>query len=153
MTGPLDEQIREQRLAITRYYRIHARIYDLTRWSYLKGRKALLRRVAARFHPTRILEVGCGTGRNLLQLGHRFPQAELWGLDLSADMLSVAVKKLHAMLPFYLRLGPREDKAVRTYRRGHCPGSGGVDSWVPGLPLLGACLWRGRAGDSLKGSD
>jgi ubiquinone/menaquinone biosynthesis C-methylase UbiE len=99
MTGPHDEQIREQHLAITRYYRFHARIYDLTRWSFLRGRETLMRRVAARFSPTRILEVGCGTGKNLLYLGRRFPQAKLWGLDLSADMLSVAQRKLHNLLP------------------------------------------------------
>lgn len=99
MTGPHDEQIREQHLAITRYYRFHARIYDLTRWSFLRGRETLMQRVAARFSPTRILEVGCGTGKNLLYLGRRYPQAKLWGLDLSADMLSVAEKKLHNLLP------------------------------------------------------
>ncbi len=99
MTGPHDERIRKQRLAIARYYRFHARFYDLTRWSFLRGRETLMRQTAARLSPTRILEVGCGTGKNLLYLGRRFPQAKLWGLDLSADMLSVAEKKLHNLLP------------------------------------------------------
>ena len=29
----------ERRRAITRYYRLHARIYDLTRWTFLLGRR------------------------------------------------------------------------------------------------------------------
>jgi S-adenosylmethionine-diacylgycerolhomoserine-N-methlytransferase len=56
----------------------------------------LVRHVAACSSPTRILEVGCGTGKNLQHLGRLFPQAQLWGLDLSADMLAVAKKKLHS---------------------------------------------------------
>ncbi len=84
----------EQHRFIKRYYRMHAGIYDLTRWSFLLGREALLRQVAASFTPARILEVGCGTGKNLVQLGRLLPQARLWGLDLSGDMLAVAEKKL-----------------------------------------------------------
>jgi S-adenosylmethionine-diacylgycerolhomoserine-N-methlytransferase len=81
--------------AIERYYRVHAGIYDLTRWSFLWGREALVRRVADYLSPVRILEVGCGTGKNLQHLGRLFPQAQLWGLDLSEDMLAVATKKLY----------------------------------------------------------
>jgi len=84
----------EQHRFIERYYRMHAGIYDLTRWSFLLGREALLRQVATSFTPARILEVGCGTGKNLVQLGRQFPRARLWGLDLSGDMLAVAGKKL-----------------------------------------------------------
>jgi S-adenosylmethionine-diacylgycerolhomoserine-N-methlytransferase len=85
---------REELRAIQRYYRMHARIYDLTRWTFLRGRAALRSQVAKRLNPARILEVGCGTGTNLWHLGRRFPQAALWGLDLSADMLAVARAKL-----------------------------------------------------------
>ena len=89
----------EQRRFIERYYRVHAGIYDLTRWTFLLGREALLRQVAASVSPARILEVGCGTGKNLVQLGRQFPQARLWGLDLSGDMLAVAKKKLQGLSP------------------------------------------------------
>lgn len=92
--------------AIEGYYRVHARIYDLTRWSFLLGRETLVREVAARSTPARILEVGCGTGKNLLQLGRQFPQARLWGVDLSGDMLAVAQKKLRGLAPrFTLKQG------------------------------------------------
>jgi S-adenosylmethionine-diacylgycerolhomoserine-N-methlytransferase len=90
---------KERRSAIERYYRGHAGIYDLTRWSFLLGREALVRQVAASFTPARILEVGCGTGKNLQQLGRHFPQARLFGLDLSGDMLAVARKKLRDLAP------------------------------------------------------
>ena len=88
------EDSRAQHRALECYYRRQARVYDLTRWSFLRGREALVRWAAARLTPTRILEVGCGTGVNLAHLGRVFPQAELWGLDLSADMLAVSRKKL-----------------------------------------------------------
>ena len=84
---------REKHRALQRYYRLHAGIYDLTRWSFLWGREALVRQVAVRFTPSSILEVGCGTGKNLAHLGRLFPRAQLWGVDLSADMLAVARKK------------------------------------------------------------
>jgi S-adenosylmethionine-diacylgycerolhomoserine-N-methlytransferase len=40
--------------------------------------------------PARILEVGCGTGKNLIELAERFPEAQIVGLDLSQDMLDRA---------------------------------------------------------------
>lgn len=88
---------REKLADIERYYRIHARIYDLTRWTFLRGRAALIKEVAASLTPNRILEVGCGTGTNLLHLGKAFPRAHLWGLDLSANMLAVARRKLRKL--------------------------------------------------------
>lgn len=79
------------------YYRLHAGIYDATRWSFLFGRDAILdRAAAANPAPTRILEVGCGTGRNLVALARRFPRAQITGVDLSGDMLAVARRKTMA---------------------------------------------------------
>ena len=75
------------------YYRVHARIYDLTRWVFLLGRRALVRAVAER-RPASVLEIGCGTGSNLLWLKQRVPEAQCVGVDPSADMLCVAGRKL-----------------------------------------------------------
>jgi S-adenosylmethionine-diacylgycerolhomoserine-N-methlytransferase len=102
----------EQHRFIERYYRMHAGIYDLTRWSFLLGREALLRQVAASFTPARILEVGCGTGKNLVQLGTLFPRARLWGLDLSGDMLAVAGKKLQDLSPRLTLIQAAYDRPV-----------------------------------------
>lgn len=79
------------------YYRWHAKFYDLTRWAFLFGRRGLIAELAegtARVEsPRRILEVGCGTGNNLVALAEAFPKAEITGLDLSADMLDRARAK------------------------------------------------------------
>lgn len=79
--------------ALTRYYRLHAGIYDATRWSFLFGRDELLRRVQRMTEPARILEVGCGTGRNLRSLQKRFHDSSITGIDLCADMLRIARAK------------------------------------------------------------
>ena len=77
--------------ALKRYYRFHAAIYDLTRWSFLFGRSALIEALQKmRLQPRRILEIGCGTGRNLAALARAFPKAEIVGIDVSEDMLDHA---------------------------------------------------------------
>ena len=81
---------------IERYYRFHARIYDATRWSFLFGRAELIQKIIRRSVPSHILEIGCGTGKNLADLAHYFPQARLVGLDISEDMLRQARKNLNA---------------------------------------------------------
>ncbi|MEO0733085.1 MAG: class I SAM-dependent methyltransferase [Bacteroidota bacterium] len=87
-TTPQDHPLRA-------YYRFQSRIYDLTRWSFLFGRKRLLQELPFRAtEPLRILEVGCGTGFNLERLARRYPEAEITGVDLSADMLVKARRKV-----------------------------------------------------------
>jgi S-adenosylmethionine-diacylgycerolhomoserine-N-methlytransferase len=77
------------------YYHLHSRIYDATRWSFLFGRDEILRDLAEICpSPRRILEVGCGTGKNLKNLGKKYPSATLTGLDFSEDMLRVARRRL-----------------------------------------------------------
>jgi len=81
--------------SLTGYYRWHARIYDATRWAFLFGRRKLIHRVASQVvMPQRILEVGCGTGKNLVDLAECFPKAQIIGLDLSGDMLDQARPKV-----------------------------------------------------------
>ena len=111
--------------ALERYYRFHARIYDATRWSFLFGRARLIERVAALHTPRNILEIGCGTGRNLARLARRFPDARLTGLDLSADMLACArrylephgdrITLLHQAYARPLDEAPRFDLIVVSY--------------------------------------
>ena len=85
--------------ALERYYRLQAKIYDLSRWSFLFGRDRLLRLVAAHGRPQHVLEVGCGTGHNLVRLRQHFPGARLTGLDLSEAMLARARRKLAGTTP------------------------------------------------------
>jgi S-adenosylmethionine-diacylgycerolhomoserine-N-methlytransferase len=70
-------------------YRGQRHIYDLTRKYYLFGRDTLIKGLACR--PTmRVLEVACGTGRNLAKIGTTWPGVELHGLDISEEMLKNA---------------------------------------------------------------
>lgn len=83
--------------ALQSYYALQSRIYDATRWSFLFGRNAIIHRAAGFIRPKSILEVGCGTGRNLNVLRATFPEASVTGLDLSADMLHIAKKRTHGL--------------------------------------------------------
>jgi S-adenosylmethionine-diacylgycerolhomoserine-N-methlytransferase len=76
-----------------RMYRTQRHFYDLTRKYYLFGRDTLIRELDVPAGGS-VLEVGCGTGRNLALIGRRFPQARLFGLDISAEMLVSAETKL-----------------------------------------------------------
>jgi S-adenosylmethionine-diacylgycerolhomoserine-N-methlytransferase len=87
-------QAAKQNKALQRYYQWHAKIYDATRWSFLFGRDAIIELAAEAASPQRILEVGCGTGRNLVALAESFPEAQLTGLDVSPAMLAQAKHKL-----------------------------------------------------------
>jgi S-adenosylmethionine-diacylgycerolhomoserine-N-methlytransferase len=87
-------------VALKNYYRWHAPIYDATRWAFLFGRAHLIETAfeIANPQPKRILELGCGTGKNLLQLARRFPHAEIIGCDLSEAMLARATANVQAKL-------------------------------------------------------
>lgn len=86
----------EQAQTMQRYYRLQSKIYDATRWTFLFGRKRIIRKlpVSERTPTLEILEVGCGTGYNLERLARRFPNARLTGMDVSADMLQRSAKRL-----------------------------------------------------------
>jgi S-adenosylmethionine-diacylgycerolhomoserine-N-methlytransferase len=78
---------------IEKYYSFHAYIYDLTRWTFLFGRKKLLKKIPVlKTDVKRIVEIGCGTGHNLVLLANRFPNAAIIGVDISEDMLSKAAE-------------------------------------------------------------
>ena len=74
-------------------YRRQKHIYDLTRKYYLFGRDRLIAGMAAQ-PGARVLELGCGTGRNLAQIGAAWPGVRLYGLDISGEMLGLAATKL-----------------------------------------------------------
>lgn len=74
-------------------YRNQRHIYDLTRKYYLLGRDRALRDMNLQAGQS-LLEVGCGTGRNLLLAHKTYPAARLFGLDISEEMLRTARGKL-----------------------------------------------------------
>ncbi|MFZ3035488.1 MAG: class I SAM-dependent methyltransferase [Parvibaculum sp.] len=67
-------------------YRQQRHIYDLTRAWYLLGRDRMIAGLDAR-PGLHVLEVGCGTGRNLTAAARCFPLARLFGMDISSEML------------------------------------------------------------------
>lgn len=82
------------RLKLQRYYRYHSSIYDATRWSFLFGRRRFLSNLPELISRPRILEIGCGTGKNLQLLELLYPDATITGVDLSGDMLEKASQKV-----------------------------------------------------------
>jgi S-adenosylmethionine-diacylgycerolhomoserine-N-methlytransferase len=74
-------------------YRGQRHIYDITRKYFLFGRDSLIDGLDMKPGET-LLEVGCGTGRNLDQVRRRWPGARLFGLDISSEMLQSAHAKL-----------------------------------------------------------
>ena len=64
-------------------------IYDLTRKFYLFGRDRLIDDLNIAEGGT-VLEVGCGTGRNLIAVARRYPTARCFGFDISEAMLKTA---------------------------------------------------------------
>jgi S-adenosylmethionine-diacylgycerolhomoserine-N-methlytransferase len=79
--------------SMNRIYRYQRHVYDVTRVAFLFGRDALLRRMRVGAGD-RVLEVGCGTARNLAKLQERCGDAELFGLDASDQMLETARSNL-----------------------------------------------------------
>lgn len=74
-----------------RVYRRQRHLYDLTRKYYLVGRDELIRSLKPR-PGGRLVEVGCGTARNLISIARRYPDVRLFGLDASHEMLLTARK-------------------------------------------------------------
>lgn len=70
-------------------YRYQRHIYDLTRKYYLLGRDGLIADLDVPAGGA-VLEIGCGTGRNLIEVGKAWPRAALYGVDISEAMLATA---------------------------------------------------------------
>lgn len=70
-------------------YRWQRHVYDATRKYYLLGRDRLIDDLAPPPGGT-VLELGCGTARNLVLAARRHPQARFFGIDISQQMLESA---------------------------------------------------------------
>ncbi|WP_088347030.1 MULTISPECIES: class I SAM-dependent methyltransferase [Rhodomicrobium] len=70
-------------------YRRQRFIYDATRRYYLLGRNRVIADLDVPEGGT-VLEIGCGTARNLVLAARRYPSARLYGLDVSEEMLRTA---------------------------------------------------------------
>ena len=69
--------------------------YDTARFgSHARGLYPVLLEQLVQIPHGSVLDVGCGTGELLREVGLRFPETARTGLDLSANMLAVAREKL-----------------------------------------------------------
>jgi S-adenosylmethionine-diacylgycerolhomoserine-N-methlytransferase len=75
--------------SMDRMYRLQRHVYDLTRKYYLLGRDRMIAGLDVPDGGT-VLELGCGTARNLIVAARRYPSARLFGIDISAEMLRTA---------------------------------------------------------------
>lgn len=96
----LDTPAPAQQQAMDRMYRLQRHIYDASRRYYLLGRDRLIADLDVPDGGS-VLEVGCGTGRNLVATARRYPTARVFGFDISTEMLknaesSIARHKLGA---------------------------------------------------------
>ena len=70
-------------------YRHQRHIYDLSRKYFLFGRDRMIDELGLK-PGQRVIEVGCGTARNLIRVARQYPGVHLFGLDASAEMLRSA---------------------------------------------------------------
>jgi S-adenosylmethionine-diacylgycerolhomoserine-N-methlytransferase len=78
-----------QKESMGRMYRVQRHFYDLTRKYYLLGRDTALKRLAVQ-PGQQVLEMGCGTARNIAKMLRQYPEAKFFGLDASEPMLVTA---------------------------------------------------------------
>lgn len=83
----------EMKSNMDQMYRWTRHIYDLTRKYYLLGRDHLIENLDAKTGQA-VVEVGCGTARNLVKISKTYPEAKLFGLDASDEMLKTARKNI-----------------------------------------------------------
>lgn len=76
-----------------RIYRNQRHIYDLTRKYFLLGRDRLIERLEPK-PGDNVLEIGCGTGRNLIVAARRYPRSRFFGIDISSVMLGSATQAI-----------------------------------------------------------
>jgi S-adenosylmethionine-diacylgycerolhomoserine-N-methlytransferase len=78
---------------MNRIYRHQRYIYDFTRKYFLLGRDRMIAEIGAR-EGARVLEIGCGTGRNLIMAARKYPGASCFGIDVSTEMLNSAMRAI-----------------------------------------------------------
>src|ERR1700676_1382866 len=78
---------------MNRMYRRQRHIYDGTRRYYLLGRDQLIAGLKPAAGAS-VLEIGCGTGRNLVCAAQLYPDARFFGIDVSTEMLTSAISAI-----------------------------------------------------------
>jgi S-adenosylmethionine-diacylgycerolhomoserine-N-methlytransferase len=101
---------------IQQYYQFQSKIYDLTRWAFLFGRRAIVNQAALPSQEIKsILELGSGTGHNLILLAKKFPNAQIIGIDVSEDMVQIARKATRNYPNIEIRCTSFSDTSLPTF--------------------------------------
>lgn len=104
---------KKQEQNISRYYQFQSKIYDLTRWTFLFGRRGVLKLLNFdKKQPFRLAEIGSGTGFNLDFLVKKYPNIELVGIDVSQDMMRIAKKKVNKFNNVFLHQEPYKESTT-----------------------------------------
>ena len=111
-----------QAFAMNRIYRWQRHIYDLTRKYYLIGRDRMIDDLDAG-PGSRVLELGCGTGRNMTVAARHYPQALFFGVDISEQMLASAGRAIRrAGLETRISTIPGDAETIDAAKRFGLPG-------------------------------
>lgn len=85
----MNKSTHEHATLMDNIYRKQRYVYDLTRKYYLFGRDTIIKEM--QINPgDHVLEMGCGTARNLILLARKQPNAHYYGIDASSEMLITA---------------------------------------------------------------
>ena len=133
-----------------RIYRHQRHIYDASRKFYLLGRDQLIDGLQPPAGAT-VLEIGCGTGRNLIRIARRYPDCACYGLDVSSAMLATArMSVAKAGLDDRIRLAQADATALDPQA---LFGLAGFDRIVISYALSMIPPWHGVVAEALRRLD
>lgn len=88
-----NKNLQDITVRMNKMYALTRHIYDLTRKFYLLGRDRLIEDLQP--NPGHhIVEIGCGTARNLIKMAQRYPECNFYGIDASEELLKTAKKSI-----------------------------------------------------------
>ncbi|MCB9973679.1 MAG: class I SAM-dependent methyltransferase [Rhodospirillales bacterium] len=90
-SSPLPKK--DPRQSMNSMYKLTRHVYDASRKFYLLGRDHLIKTLDAQ-PGEHIIEVGCGTARNLIKMAQAYPLAHFYGMDAADEMLKTARQSL-----------------------------------------------------------
>jgi malonyl-CoA O-methyltransferase len=96
MDAPNPQVATRDKRTIARSFSRAAASYDAVAGLQRSVGEALVRQLAQKGSPSRVLDLGCGTGYFCSQLAQRFPAAQLVGLDLAEAMVRFARERTRA---------------------------------------------------------
>jgi S-adenosylmethionine-diacylgycerolhomoserine-N-methlytransferase len=133
-----------------RIYRHQRHIYDASRKFYLLGRDQLIDGLQPPAGAT-VLEIGCGTGRNLIRIARHYPDCACYGLDVSSAMLATAkISVAKAGLDDRIRLAQADATALDPQV---LFGLAGFDRIVISYALSMIPPWQGVVAEALRRLD